>query len=160
MAETPMSQWLHIDWVPEKWKGSKLSWTMTEKESNDMPPTLSMMLRDTPRTYPLQWNNKPTPTLLSPLDSLIALYILPRHDDNIDNNNKALTVLKLQNLGQPKTNCTASNKLLFPLPLRPTTQFISGEKGWISGCCLNDRKLERVTDLMCIFLFMDVVCCC
>lgn len=62
-----------------------------------------------------------------------------------------LTVLKLQNLGQPKTNCTASNKLLFPLPFRPTTQFISGEKGWISGCCLKERKFERVTDLMCIF---------
>jgi hypothetical protein len=60
------------------------------------------------------------------------------------------TVLKLQNLGHPNTNCTASNKLLFPLPFLPTTQFISEEKGWISGWFLKERKLERVIDLMCM----------
>mmetsp|Transcript_30442 Transcript_30442/g.72393 ORF Transcript_30442/g.72393 Transcript_30442/m.72393 type:complete len:215 (-) Transcript_30442:155-799(-) len=60
------------------------------------------------------------------------------------------SVLKLQNFGQPSTNCTASKRLLFPDPLRPTTQFISGEKGWISGCCLNDRKLDSVIDFICI----------
>ena len=69
--------------------------------------------------------------------------------------NKKLTVLKLQNFGQPNTNCTASNKLLLPLPFRPTTQFISELNGWISGCCLNERKFERVIDLMCM---VDVVC--
>lgn len=53
-------------------------------------------------------------------------------------------------MGQPRTNCTASKRLDLPLPFRPTTQFISAEKGWISGCCLNERKFERVMDLMCM----------
>ena len=78
------------------------------------------------------------------------LQLIPTTETKIINSRVKLTVLKLQNLGQPNTNCTASNKLLFPLPFLPTTQFISGEKGWISGCCLKERKFERVTDLMCI----------
>ena len=64
---------------------------------------------------------------------------------------------KLQNLGQPNTNWTASNKFDLPLPLRPTTQFISDEKGWISGCCLNDRKFDNVIDLICMIVCLFVV---
>lgn len=54
------------------------------------------------------------------------------------------------NLGESRTNCMASKRLDLPLPLRPTTAFVPGENGWISGCCLNDRKLDIVICLMCI----------
>ena len=67
-----------------------------------------------------------------------------------EKNVSLLTVLRLQNFGHPSTNCTASKRLDLPLPFRPTTQFISAEKGWISGCCLNDQKFESVMDLMCM----------
>jgi hypothetical protein len=64
-----------------------------------------------------------------------------------------LTARNDQNLGQANTNCTASNRLLLPLPFLPTTTFISDEKGCISGCCLNERKFDRVMDLICILFW-------
>jgi len=94
-----------------------------------------------------QINQRQTPPLHQSLHLLIKVSTVPIKTRI---SSIKLTVLKLQNLGHPNTNCTASNKLLFPLPFLPTTQFISGEKGWISGCCLKERKLDRVTDLMCI----------
>ncbi len=54
------------------------------------------------------------------------------------------------NRGANKTNCMASKRLDFPLPLRPTTQFVVAENGKISGCCRNERKFEIVICLMCI----------
>ena len=64
------------------------------------------------------------------------------------------TVLKVQNFGASKTNCTASNKLDFPLPFLPTTAFVPGLKGWTSGCCLKERKFESVICLICIALIV------
>jgi hypothetical protein len=68
---------------------------------------------------------------------------------------RRLTGLRLQNFGHPNTNCTASKRFDFPEPFLPTTQFISDEKGCISGCCLKERKFDRVIDLMCMIEMID-----
>jgi len=43
-----------------------------------------------------------------------------------------------------------SNKLLFPLPFRPTTQFVVGENASISPWLRKDRKPLMMTCLMCM----------
>ena len=63
---------------------------------------------------------------------------------------KNLTCRKWAKRGASRQNCTASNKLLLPLPLRPTTVFVPAEKDWTSPCSRKDRKLLMVICLMCM----------
>lgn len=71
-----------------------------------------------------------------------------------ENENLFHTCRRCANLGANRQNCTASNKLLLPDPFRPTTVLVAGENGWISACCLKDRKLLIVICLMCIFMYL------
>ena len=76
-----------------------------------------------------------------------------RRTPRIDN---LRTDLKVANLGESKTNCTASNKFDLPLPFRPTTQLVVAANGWISGCWRKERKLDMVICLICILLLLRV----
>jgi len=62
------------------------------------------------------------------------------------------TCRKLTNLGVSNTNCTASKRLLLPLPFLPTITLVPAWNGWIAGCCRKERKLEMVICLMCMLI--------